>query len=249
MGSPSPTERSEFGRNVYVASLPLDFDDQQLFDLFAQYGPISSARIMRKKGTRESKGYGFILYKNVASAALAISSLSGGIIGGSRIQVRLAHPDASTAYNSQRTSKSSNSTPGARSLQAAHPPPASPLQLPLQPQPPQMQTQPPQPQLQPQAQLQLQPQLQPHPPTLGSTATANPTMMMAPVQLSTLYPTMYSPTVFPVMSPTQTPSISGGASPQLMLVPQFTSQSQQVTSQPTFYMLLPDNVMPNPALV
>ncbi|KAF8277769.1 hypothetical protein TcBrA4_0109400 [Trypanosoma cruzi] len=59
---------------------------------------------------------------------LAISSLSGGIIGGSRIQVRLAHPDASTAYNSQRTSKSSSSTPGGRSLQAVHHPPPSPIE-------------------------------------------------------------------------------------------------------------------------
>ncbi|RNC42400.1 RNA-binding protein 5 [Trypanosoma cruzi] len=246
MGSPSPTERSEFGRNVYVASLPLDFDDQQLFDLFAQYGPISSARIMRKKGTRESKGYGFILYKNVASAALAISSLSGGIIGGSRIQVRLAHPDASTAYNSQRTSKSSSSTPGGRSLQAVHHPPPSPLKLQPQSQPqPQPQPLPlPQPQVQP-----IPPLVQPHPPALGSTAAANPAMMIAPVQLPTLYPAMYPPTVFPVMPPTPTPAISGGTSPQLMLVPQFTSQLQQMNSQPTFYMLLPDNAMSNPSLV
>lgn len=84
--------------NVYVASLPLEFDDQGLNDLFAPYGSISSARIMRAKGTRRSKGYGFVLYRDSASAVRAIGALHGHVLQGSRIQVRLANPDASNAF-------------------------------------------------------------------------------------------------------------------------------------------------------
>ncbi|KEG10708.1 putative RNA-binding protein 5, partial [Trypanosoma grayi] len=123
----TPVDQSEFGRNVYVASLPIEFDDEQLFNLFAPYGPITSARIMRAKGTRQSKGYGFVLYRNPRSAELAISNLVGHVIGGNRIQVRLAHPDASFAYSGQRGARSSsNSTPGSRPLQGT--PPTTPPQ-------------------------------------------------------------------------------------------------------------------------
>ncbi|RHW68265.1 RNA-binding protein [Trypanosoma brucei equiperdum] len=119
--------------NVYVASLPLDFDDDQLFDLFSPYGRISSARIMRSKGARQSRGYGFVLFRHASSAEKAIDSLVGYVIGGSRIQVRLAHPEASVAYSGQRGSRSGNSTPGAlpeKTLPAASgvitpPPPSS----------------------------------------------------------------------------------------------------------------------------
>ncbi|KAH9586208.1 RNA recognition motif domain [Trypanosoma melophagium] len=132
MESKATVDPSEFGRNVYVASLPISFDDEQLFSLFAPYGSISSARIMRKKGTRESKGYGFVLYKNPRSAELAISSLVGHVIDGNKIQVRLAHPDASIAYTGHRGSKSNTSTPGNRTLQVSgsSPQPPSPTSTP-----------------------------------------------------------------------------------------------------------------------
>lgn len=89
---------SDPSKNVYVASLPMAVDDQQLHDLFAPYGPITSARIMRAKGTHVSKGYGFVLYKEAHSAARAIAALHGQSVLGSRIQVRLANADASTAF-------------------------------------------------------------------------------------------------------------------------------------------------------
>ncbi|RNF01948.1 RNA-binding protein 5 [Trypanosoma conorhini] len=224
MGSPTSADKSEFGRNVYVASLPLDFDDQQLFDLFALYGPISSARIMRKKGTRESKGYGFVLYKNASAAELAISTLSGSVIGGNRIQVRLAHPDASTAYNSQRTPKSSSSTPALQSMHQL--PPSPPLPLPQQP-----------------------PLVPPQPQALVPAATTNPAMMMATLPFPTVYPTMYSPVVPPVLSASSTSAVPGVFPPQLMLVPQFTSQAQQMAPQTAVYMVFPETGVSSSTLV
>lgn len=86
-----------FGCNVYAAGLPPDMNDQQLHDLFAPYGLITSARIMRAKATRASKGYGFVLFEDIKSASQAVTALNGLIIGGHRIQARLAHPDASSA--------------------------------------------------------------------------------------------------------------------------------------------------------
>ncbi|ESL06917.1 RNA-binding protein 5 [Trypanosoma rangeli SC58] len=227
MGSSTTTEMSELGCNIYVATLPLDFDDRQLFDLFAPYGPINSARIMRKKGTRDSKGYGFVFYKNPSSAELAIGSLSGSVIGGKRIQVRLAHHDASAAFSSQHTPKSTSSTPGSRPLQSMHQPPPSPLQL--QPQQPPL----------------VSPPLQP----LVPAAATNPPMIMTTAQFPTFYPTMYPVPIPPALSPPSTPAGHGVFPPPLMLVQQFTPQPQQVTPQTTFYVCLPEGGISNSALV
>ncbi|RNF03749.1 RNA-binding protein 5 [Trypanosoma rangeli] len=227
MGSPTTTDMSELGCNIYVATLPLDFDDRQLFDLFAPYGSINSARIMRKKGTRDSKGYGFVFYKNASSAELAIGSLSGSVIGGKRIQVRLAHPDASAAYNSQHTPKSSSSTPGCRPLHSMHQPPPSPLQLQSQHPP------------------LVSPPLQP----LVPAPSTNPPMIMATAQFPTLYPTMYPVAIQPAISPPSTPAGHGVFPPPLMLVQQFTPQPQQVTPQTTFYVCLPESGIPSPAIM
>ena len=43
--------------DIYVGNLPYQADDQQLNELFAQYGTVTSARVITDKFTGESKGY------------------------------------------------------------------------------------------------------------------------------------------------------------------------------------------------
>ncbi|KAG5510511.1 hypothetical protein JKF63_06808 [Porcisia hertigi] len=100
-------------RNVYVASLPLSFDDQQLQDLFSTYGRIVSARIMRAKKSHASKGYGFVMFREVSSAEKSIEGLHGRVVGGSRIQVRRANADASMTFS--KVSHTSVGTPSTTS--------------------------------------------------------------------------------------------------------------------------------------
>ncbi|KAG5485445.1 hypothetical protein LSCM1_07529 [Leishmania martiniquensis] len=107
-------------RNVYVASLPLNFDDQQLQDLFSPYGRIVSARIMRAKKSHASKGYGFVMFREVSSAEKAIEGLHGRVVGGSRIQVRRANADASMTFSKVlHTPLAPRSTPSTQSNRTA----------------------------------------------------------------------------------------------------------------------------------
>ncbi|KPA77429.1 RNA-binding protein 5-like protein [Leptomonas pyrrhocoris] len=107
-------------RNVYVASLPMNFDDQELHNLFSPYGRIISARIMRAKKSHLSKGYGFVMYREVSAAEQAIQGLHGRVVGGSRIQVRWASADASTTFSkvSHTPALPSVSTPAASAAAA-----------------------------------------------------------------------------------------------------------------------------------
>ncbi|CAJ1017866.1 putative RNA recognition motif (RRM, RBD, or RNP domain) [Leishmania utingensis] len=107
-------------RNVYVASLPLSFDDQHLQDLFSPYGRIVSARIMRAKKSHASKGYGFVMFREVSCAEKAIEGLHGRVVGGSRIQVRRANADASMTFSKVlHTPVGPRSTPPTQSNGAA----------------------------------------------------------------------------------------------------------------------------------
>lgn len=76
--------------NLYVASLPPTFTDADLYELFVPFGPIVSAKAMCKKGVKECKGYGFVLFRREEDAVRAQSAMIGHVIGNSKIQVRRA---------------------------------------------------------------------------------------------------------------------------------------------------------------
>lgn len=82
-------------RNVYVASLPTDYTSEQLHELFSPYGHIISCTVKRDKESGKCKGYGFVLFEKEADACNAVIALQGYSINYTRIQVRLARPEAS----------------------------------------------------------------------------------------------------------------------------------------------------------
>ena len=46
--------------NIYVGNLPWTIDDQQLEDLFKEYGEVTSARVITDRFTKRSRGFGFV---------------------------------------------------------------------------------------------------------------------------------------------------------------------------------------------
>lgn len=86
---------STFYRNVYIASLPPDYTNEQLLSLFSPYGKIISCVIRTDKKTGLCQGYGFVLFENECDACNAVLALQGHMINFTRVQVRLARPEAS----------------------------------------------------------------------------------------------------------------------------------------------------------
>jgi hypothetical protein len=70
-------------------------------NLFSPFGIVLSAKIMREKKTRQSKGYGFVLFRDEEAAAASVRGMNTAVIGNSRLQVRLAHPSASKDLQKQ----------------------------------------------------------------------------------------------------------------------------------------------------
>lgn len=90
MSYPSP-----FSRNVYIASLPEDYSEKDLLDLFSPYGRVISCTLKYDKDTGLCRGYGFVLFENEQDALNAVIALQGHSIRNTRVQVRLARPEAS----------------------------------------------------------------------------------------------------------------------------------------------------------
>lgn len=81
-------------RNVYCASLPHSFTDEDLLALTRPFGHVISARAVPSKKSGRCKGYGFVLFETATSAARCIEELHGARVGGHRIQVRQAREEA-----------------------------------------------------------------------------------------------------------------------------------------------------------
>ncbi|EAN85200.1 putative RNA-binding protein [Trypanosoma cruzi] len=86
---------SPYNRNVYIASLPANYTDEELHALFAPFGRIVSTALVKDKNKGRCKGYGFVLMERYQDAYNAVIALQGHTIAHTRVQVRLARPEAS----------------------------------------------------------------------------------------------------------------------------------------------------------
>jgi RNA recognition motif-containing protein len=78
--------------NIYVGNLSWNLKDQDLSNLFAQHGEVSSAKIVTDKFTGRSKGFGFVEMTNDDQAQAAITALNGTEVDGRNIVVNESRP-------------------------------------------------------------------------------------------------------------------------------------------------------------
>jgi RNA recognition motif-containing protein len=77
--------------NIFVSSLSFRAKKEDLAELFAPYGEVTSARIIINRDTRRSKGYGFVEMPNESEGNAAISALNGSEHMGRTISVAQAN--------------------------------------------------------------------------------------------------------------------------------------------------------------
>jgi hypothetical protein len=80
------------GNKLYVGNLPYQVRDSDLEQAFAQYGSVTSAKVMMERETGRSKGFGFVEMGSDAEAQAAINGMNGQPLGGRSIVVNEARP-------------------------------------------------------------------------------------------------------------------------------------------------------------
>ena len=78
--------------NIYVGNLSADVSDEELSNLFTEYGKVSSAKVIRDMFSQESRGFGFVEMPAQAEAQKAIDELNTKEVKGKKLVVNEARP-------------------------------------------------------------------------------------------------------------------------------------------------------------
>ena len=86
------------GTKLYVGSLPYSTNEQELNQLFSQYGTVQSAKVITDRYTGQSRGFGFVEMSTGEEAQKAIAALNGSNMGGRTLVVNEARPQEKRPY-------------------------------------------------------------------------------------------------------------------------------------------------------
>lgn len=78
--------------NIYVGNIPYSMTEEELKNIFAQYGEVTSVRLVSDRETGRAKGFGFVEMADDAQANAAIEAVNGSEQGGRPLKVNEAKP-------------------------------------------------------------------------------------------------------------------------------------------------------------
>ncbi len=77
---------------LFVGNLSFRTTQDELFDLFTQYGAVESVAIINDRETGQPRGFAFVEMANADEAEAAIAALNGTELAGRAINVNEARP-------------------------------------------------------------------------------------------------------------------------------------------------------------
>ena len=80
-------------KSIYVGNLPWSSTEEQVRDLFAEYGNVHSVKLVNDRETGRARGFGFVEMDD-APAEAAIEALDNQNFGGRTLRVNEAKPRA-----------------------------------------------------------------------------------------------------------------------------------------------------------
>jgi RNA recognition motif-containing protein len=84
--------------NIYVGNLSWSMTDEDLTNLFTQYGTVTSGKILKDKMNGRSKGFGFVEMEDDEAAKTAIANLNETEVQGRKLIVNESQPRQEGEY-------------------------------------------------------------------------------------------------------------------------------------------------------
>ena len=78
--------------NIYVGNLSYDMAEENLRQVFEQFGAVESVNIIKDKFSGQSKGFGFVVMPSATEGQSAIDGLNGKERNGRALKVNEARP-------------------------------------------------------------------------------------------------------------------------------------------------------------
>jgi RNA recognition motif-containing protein len=83
--------------NIYVSNLSFNVQNEDLREVFAPYGEVTSAKIVNDRETGKSRGFGFVEMSDETESKKAIAELNDAELDGRNIRVTEARPARSSS--------------------------------------------------------------------------------------------------------------------------------------------------------
>jgi RNA recognition motif-containing protein len=77
---------------IYVGNLKYSVTDEELRDMFSEFGDVTTADVIKDKFSGQSKGFGFVDMPNDSEASDAIQALHDVMQDGRKLTVNEARP-------------------------------------------------------------------------------------------------------------------------------------------------------------
>ena len=77
---------------LFVGGLPFSTTDEELAEVFSQFGTVASAKVITDRETGRSKGFGFVEFESDDEGKAAEAGMNGKEIGGRSVTVNEARP-------------------------------------------------------------------------------------------------------------------------------------------------------------
>lgn len=88
--------------NIYVGNLDYNLREDELSEIFAEYGEVVSVKIIKDRETGRAKGFGFVEMANEAEGDKAVEELDGAEVNGRNMKVNKARPRPERPERAQR---------------------------------------------------------------------------------------------------------------------------------------------------
>jgi len=79
-------------KRLFVGGIPFSMTEEELKNLFTEFGTLVSVKIITDKYSGRSKGFGFVEFETDEEAKKAMEALNGKDVGGRTIVVNEARP-------------------------------------------------------------------------------------------------------------------------------------------------------------
>jgi cold-inducible RNA-binding protein len=76
--------------SIYVGNLQYNSTEEQIEQLFSEYGKVNSVKLIKDRETGRSRGFGFVEMEDQEGANAAIQALDGKDVGGRNLRVNEA---------------------------------------------------------------------------------------------------------------------------------------------------------------
>jgi RNA recognition motif-containing protein len=77
-------------RKLFVGNLSWNTSDDGLYEVFAQFGEVSEAKVITDRDTGRSRGFGFVTFAEEGAGEDAMSAMDGSDLDGRPIRVNEA---------------------------------------------------------------------------------------------------------------------------------------------------------------